>query len=133
MADYGGMKDLMQYLHVLNYPLKHWSKTTSWGIAECLYNVVQQRTKEVITSAKYISVSYDEVTSQRRESWASFIAYIVVNWECWPIPLLVTRLYDGASSATLLATLLETLKQYGGLPRPGIATKFPFFRPCTLE
>jgi hypothetical protein len=127
MGDYGGMKELMQYLHIPNCPLKHWAETTGWGIAECLHDVVLQRTKEVITSAKYISVSCDEVTSQSRESWASFTAYIVVNWERRPIPLLVTRLYDGASSVTLLTTLLETLEQYGGLPRPDIAAKLVSF------
>lgn len=72
-------------------------------------------------------MSCDEVMSQRRESWASFTAYIVVNWEYRPIPLLMTRLYDGASSATLLATLLETLEQYGGLPRPGIGANLVSF------
>jgi hypothetical protein len=43
------------------------------------------------------------------------------------VPLLVTRLYDGASSATMLKTLLETLEQYGGLPGPEIAAKFVSF------
>jgi hypothetical protein len=127
MADYSGMKELMQYLYVPNCPLKHWSETTAWGIAECLHDVVLQRTKEVISSTKFISFSCDEVTSQSRESWASFTAYIVVIWERRPIPLLVTRLYDGASSAILLATLLDTLEQYGGLPCPDIASKLVSF------
>jgi hypothetical protein len=108
--------------------LKHSSETIGWGIAKCLHDIVLQRTKEVITSAKYISVSCDEVTSQSKESWASSTAYIVVNWECRPIPLVVTRFYDGASSTTLLATLLETLEQYGGLPHHDIVAKLVSFR-----
>jgi hypothetical protein len=81
----------------------------------------------VIRFAKFVSVSCDEVMTQSRESWALFTAYVVVDWERRPVPLLVTRLYNGASSATMLKTLLETLEQYGGLPGPEIAAKFVSF------
>jgi hypothetical protein len=127
MADYSGMMDLMQFLHVPNCPLKHWAVSTGWDIAEYLHDSVLQQTREVIRSAKFVSVSCDEVTTQSRESWASFTAYIVVDWERRPVPLLVTRLYDGASSAMMLKTLLETLEQYGGLHGPEIAAKFVSF------
>jgi hypothetical protein len=39
------------------------------------------------------------------------------------VPLLVTRLYDGASSANML----ETVEKYGGLPRPEITARLVFF------
>ena len=41
--------------------------------------------------------------------------------------LIVTRLFDGASSLALLSTLLETLEQYGGLPRLDNVAKLVFF------
>lgn len=89
--------------------------------------MVLERTRDVISSARFVSVSCDEVTSQNNESWASFTAYVVKNWERRPIQLVVTRLFDGASSSTLLSTLLETLEQYGGLVRPEIAAKLVSF------
>jgi hypothetical protein len=51
----------------------------------------------------------------------------VENWERRPIQLLVTRLYDGASSANFLSTLLEAMKAYGGLPPLEIAGKLISF------
>jgi hypothetical protein len=127
MADYSSMRDLMQFLSVPNCPLKHWAQSTGWGIAKCLHDSVMQRTREVISIAKFVSVSCDEVTSQSRESWASFTVYIVVDWERRPVPLVVTRLYDGASFATMLKTLLEILEQYGGLSSLDIAAKLVSF------
>jgi hypothetical protein len=68
MADYSGMMDLMQFLHVPNCPLKHWAVSTGSGIAECFHDSVLQQTREVIRSTKFVSVSCDEVTTQSRES-----------------------------------------------------------------
>jgi hypothetical protein len=127
MTDYSGMKDLVEFLEVPNCPRKHWGQSTGWGIAECLHEVVLERTQDVISSARFVSVSCDEVTSQNNESWASFTSYVVKNWEHRPIHLVVTRLFDGASSSTMLSTLLETLEQYGGLVRPDIAAKLVSF------
>jgi hypothetical protein len=77
MSDYSGMKDLVEYLHVPNYPHKHWAHSTAWGIAECLHDVVLERTRELISRANFFSLSCDEVTSQNNESWASITAYVV--------------------------------------------------------
>jgi hypothetical protein len=141
MTDYAGMKDLVEYLQVPNCPRKHWAQATGWGIAECLHEVVLERTRDVISGARFVSVSCDEVTSQNNKSWASFTAYVVKNWERRPVQLVVTRLFDGASSSALLSTLLETLEQYGGLPRLDIAAKLVSLaqtecqssRECVLE
>jgi hypothetical protein len=127
LADYSGMRDLLEYLHVPYFPRKHWAQGTAWGIAECLHDVVLERTWEVISRAKFMSISCDEVTSQNNDSWASITAYVVENWERRPIQLLVTRLYDGASSANLLSTLLEAMEAYGGLPPSEIAGKLISF------
>jgi hypothetical protein len=127
LTDYSRMRDLLEYLRVPDFPRKHWAQETAWGIAECLHDVVLERMREVISQAKFVSISCVEVTSQNNESWASITAYVVENWERRPIQLLVTRLYDGASLANLLSTLLEAMEAYGGLPPSEIAGKLISF------
>lgn len=43
------------------------------------------------------------------------------------MPLLMARLYNGASSANMLSTLLEMVEKYGGLPRPKIVARLVSF------
>jgi hypothetical protein len=48
-------------------------------MAKSLYNVVQNRTKVVVSGAKFLSLSCDEVSTVDNQSWISIHGYILVD------------------------------------------------------
>jgi hypothetical protein len=48
---------------VLHQPRKYWSEPTGWEIAHALAHVIYEKVKEAFAKAKYISISYDKVTT----------------------------------------------------------------------
>jgi hypothetical protein len=57
-------------------------------MASCTYELVVNKTKSLVEGVKFISHSYDEVTTCDQQSSVSIHAYVVENWQ--RIPLLLS-------------------------------------------
>ncbi len=55
----------------VHVPLKHWTEGSDWEMAESLFNVVQTKRKEVVSTTPYFSITCDEVTTLDNQSWIS--------------------------------------------------------------
>jgi hypothetical protein len=68
MVEYEHMRGLLEHLEVPKVPIKHWSDSIGWELAESLYHVVQDRTRAFVAGGQFISVSCDEVTTCDNQS-----------------------------------------------------------------
>lgn len=84
-------------------------------MAESQYNVVQKQTRRVVTSARYFSLSCDEVTTVDNQSWISIHAYVLVDWERIPLLLSLERLTQGSTLDQITRTIMSTVGRDGGL------------------
>ena len=50
-------------------------------MVESLFNVMQARTKEVVSAIFYFSITCDEVTTLDNQSWISIHVYTIQDWE----------------------------------------------------
>jgi hypothetical protein len=50
-------------------------------MASWMHELVVNKTKSLVEGVKFISHSYDEVTTCDQQSWVSIHAYVVENWQ----------------------------------------------------
>ncbi len=62
MTNYESMNKLLHFLDVKNFPKTHCLNTSGWEMAFCMHELVFNKTKFLVESAKFISFSNDEVT-----------------------------------------------------------------------
>jgi hypothetical protein len=62
-------------------PLKHWTTRSGCEMTESLFNVVQARTKKVVSATLYFSITCDEVTILDNQYWISIHIYTIQDWE----------------------------------------------------
>jgi hypothetical protein len=115
MIGYESMKFLMEHLGLPKMPLKHWSDSSRWEIAESINNVISAKTKSVVRSASFIALSCDEVTALDYQSWIPIHAYVIKDWEQVPVLLRLEQCMDGTKADSLTKTMLSALKNDGGL------------------
>ena len=60
----------------MHVPLKHLTERLGWEMTESLFSVVQTRTKEVVCTTPYFSITCDEVTTLDNQSWINIHIYI---------------------------------------------------------
>jgi hypothetical protein len=115
MLEYEHMQGLLEQLGCPKLPLKHWSDSSEWEMAESLYNVVQKQTRRVVCGTRYFSLSCDEVTTVDNQSWISIHAYVLVDWERIPLLLSLERLTEGSTSDQITRTIMSAVGRDGGL------------------
>jgi hypothetical protein len=64
-------------------------------MTESLFNVVQARTKEIVSTASYFSITCDEVTTLDNQSWISTHIYTIQDWKRVPMLLCLQRVIEG--------------------------------------
>jgi hypothetical protein len=69
--------ELLQFLDVKDFPKTHWSNSISWEMASYMHELVVKKTRDLVQIARFISFSYDEVTTLDQQSWGSIHAYVV--------------------------------------------------------
>ena len=108
-------------------PLKHWTEGSGWEMAESLFNVVQARTKEVVSTAPYFSITCDEVTTLDNQSWISMHVYTIQDWERVPLLLCLQRVTEGGGADNITKMILGALTNEGGLTPHQIRDRFMAF------
>jgi hypothetical protein len=114
MLEYEHMRGLLEQLGCPKLPIKHWSNTSGWEMAESLYSVVQNRTKVVVSGTKYLSLSCDEVITVDNQSWISIHAYVLVDWERVPLLLSLERLTEASNVVHITKVIVNAVVRDGG-------------------
>jgi hypothetical protein len=117
MTEYEGMRALLENLGVPKLPKKHWSDNSGWEMAESILQIIKQKTAEMVGAARYVAITCDEVTIVDCQSWISIHAYIVRDWEHYPILLRLERVVDGAGAENIIKTVLSALEDDGNLSK----------------
>jgi uncharacterized protein (DUF2132 family) len=117
MTEYEGLRDLLEHLRVLKLPIKHWSDTSGSEMAESINQIVMQKMAEMLGAARYVAITCDEVTTADCQSWISIHAYIIRDWERYPILLQIERVVHGTRLENITRTVLSTLSDDGGLSK----------------
>ena len=63
LVQYEKMRELFDLLQVPDFPRKHWSVPIAWEMADHLGMVLVNHTKQVISKARFFSLSADEVST----------------------------------------------------------------------
>jgi hypothetical protein len=61
-------------------PKKHWYNNLGWEMSRNIYDVILERTKEVIKESPFLAISTTEVTTFDIKSWISIHGYVLENW-----------------------------------------------------
>jgi hypothetical protein len=96
-------------------------------LAECKFRQVEAKALETVRSARFISLSCDEVTSTDNGSWISIHCYVVQNWSTVPILINLERVQEQATSANLLHIILSAVKLKGGVHGDNLVQKLMSF------
>ena len=111
----------------VHVPLKHWTEGSDWEMAESLFNVVQTKRKEVVSTIPYLSITCDEVTTLDNQSWISIHIYTIQKWERVPMLLCLQRMAEGGGVDHIIKMILGALTNEGGLTPHQIRDRFMAF------
>ncbi len=96
-------------------------------MGESLLNVVQAKTREIVSAAPYFAISCDEVTTVDNQSWISIHIYTMSDWERVPFLLSLERVIDGGSAENITKIIVGALSKQGGLTPQQIRDRFMAF------
>jgi hypothetical protein len=78
------------------------------------YQVLEKK-KEVMQSARFFSVTCDEVTTADNGTWISIYVYVVREFQRYHMLAGLERMDDGASSNNLTKVIIATVQEISGL------------------
>lgn len=96
-------------------------------MAEALYQVVENRTKETLQAANFVSITSDKVTTVDNQSWLCCHGYVVINQKRVPLLLGLLCIVDGCGAKNLMVIILELILSKGGLIDGSIGEKLVCF------
>jgi hypothetical protein len=96
-------------------------------MSESLLNVVQAKTKEIVSVASYFSISCDEVTTVDNQSWISIHVYTISDWERVLLLLFLERVIEGGSVENITKIIFGAFAKQGGLTPQQIRDRFMAF------
>lgn len=121
LAQYKKMRELLELLHVSELPKKHWSVIVGWEMVDHLAKTLSKHTKQVISKARFFSLSADEVTTIDSQSWLSLHLYICIGFKRVPILLSLSRLCDGSGASVVKEFVQEMLIHHNALSEREVA------------
>jgi hypothetical protein len=95
------MKDMFNFIWVLNTPQKHCFDSSGWNMVECMNNVVLQSTRMAMQDAQFVVVSCDKVTNINCQSWVKMHVFVVKAWKWILILLSLSQVVNDASTNNL--------------------------------
>jgi hypothetical protein len=115
MVEYEITQILLEHLRVLKLPKKHWPTSSRWKISKAIHRDVEAKTKALINSSRFLSLSCDEVMSIYNQSWLSLHFYIVRDFGKVLVLPKLEHVTNGVSSDNLTKLILRMLVDNGGL------------------
>lgn len=80
MLEYKSPKELFMFSKMPNLSKKHWDDNSGWLIAEYLHKQVMVKSREVLSAAKYLAITCDEVTTVDNQNWISIHTYCMQDF-----------------------------------------------------
>jgi len=115
MLEYEERQALYTFLNVPNLPRMHWSDSSAWQMAESMYCQVKEVIKRKISTAHFVAITCDEVTSVDNGSWICIHVYVVKNFIRSPLLVSLQRLMGGAGADSLTLIIMKALQDGGDL------------------
>jgi hypothetical protein len=115
MVDFTALRPVLQFLSVPKLAKRDWSDSVGWMLAECMFRQVEAKVLDTVNSARFFSVSCDEVTSIDNGSWIRVHYFVVQNWTRVPILIMLEQVKEQATSTNLLHIILKAVKDKGGV------------------
>ena len=122
LAQYESMRELLELLGVLDFPRKYWNVMVGWEMADHLAIVLADHTKQVISKARFFSLSSDEVTTIDSQLWLSIHIYVCIDYKRVPILMSLSHLEQGNLSEAIRETILGMLVHHSGMSALAIAS-----------
>ena len=85
------------------------------------------KTKEVMQTSRFFSITCDEVTTLDTQSWISIHGYVCQDWTRKPMLLSLERVMEGTGSDNLTTVIVDAIKNCGGLERTQLCSRFASF------
>lgn len=126
MLEYEASKELLGFLGVPKMPQGHWSDNSGWVIAEFMNLQVLEKQRETVKSAKYFSVTCDEVTTIDNGTWVSVHMYVMKDFERFHMLAALERV-EGATSNNLTKVIMASVQAVSGLNREEVSTRMVCF------
>jgi len=123
MMEFESRQSLYKLLQVPDLPAAHWCDNSGWVMATYMYKQVMEETKRLISAARFVAVTVDEVTAVDNSSWLSVHAYIVQDWIRIPLLISLQRVECSPTAENLTELIVGSVSAGGGLDAEGIATK----------
>jgi hypothetical protein len=127
MSQYELFEPLLSFLDVPNMPHMHWSDSSSWIMAEFMYDVVKEEIKAEVHVASYVALTCDETTTVDNGSWMSIHAYTCQNWVRVPFLIGLEKVVEAPSTDHFMKVLLQALERGGGIDAGDAARKLLCF------
>lgn len=127
LVEFESRFELYDFLQMPNNPRKHWSDNGGWDMAECMYAQVRKAIQQAVSSANFIALTADEVTTNDNGNWISIHVYVVKNFVRIPYLLSLQKIVDGTGSDNLTSLLLKALETEGGLVGDDVSSKLLCF------
>jgi hypothetical protein len=123
MTDYPDYMKYLSFLQMPNFPSSHWSLTSGWEWAKYLAQVEKDDMKEKIASARFVSLSLDEVTAIDNTSWICMSIYMVNDHIRHSYLLGVHKMMENSTAENIYELVNNSLKESGGMDPLMIAKK----------
>jgi hypothetical protein len=127
MMEYAALRPQFSFLGVPKMPKNHWSDGAGWKLANCFYHQIQAKTKLVMHTAHFFSITCDEITSLDNQAWISIHGYVCENWTRIMLLLSLKQVVDGTGANSLINVIVEAIKGSGDLNDYDFATKVASF------
>ena len=133
MLEYEALQLLSEFLEVPKIPKCHWSDNASWSMAEAMYAQVLNKTQMIKLATRYIALSCDEVSFIDNLNWISVHAYVMQNWSCIPVLILLEYVSDGGKAKNLMKMMTSAVGSAGRFNQEDIGNKFLCFGVGNLD
>jgi hypothetical protein len=108
MLECESLYELFRSLAIPNNPSMHWYDIVGWVLTKFMYMQVQDTIVKAIQSIRFITCSYDEVTTIDNGSWICVHAYMFDSWIKVPIFFVLKGLWMGlAPTISLKSSWLQ--------------------------
>ena len=84
-------------------------------MATSMATIISQKTKTVISEARFLAISADEVIIVDNQTWLSLHIYVYQAWKQVPILLCLEYVVDGQRADPVKETIISVLDLHGGV------------------
>jgi len=96
-------------------------------MVESLYKQMSKKMWKVVVGLKYLTLSYDEITTINNQSWVSIHYYVVQNWYHLHVLIFLEHVIRGGGFNNLTKVIIDIMKKYVSFSKTNIVMKLMSF------